>query len=111
MDDDRFDCRTCGACCGPLDDAPAYVALSARDAARLPAPYATDAVVRDDDGSALATTRCGGATVCVALRGTVGEAVTCAIYDDRPRGCRLFRPGSRICRIVRTLRLGVDDDA
>lgn len=29
---------------------------------------------------------------CVALRGTVGQAVSCAIYEFRPGTCREFAP-------------------
>lgn len=29
---------------------------------------------------------------CVALEGTVGDTVRCAIYDRRPSPCRNFKP-------------------
>jgi Fe-S-cluster containining protein len=29
---------------------------------------------------------------CVALRGRIGEAVSCAIYEFRPVACRDFAP-------------------
>lgn len=29
---------------------------------------------------------------CVALRGRIGEAVSCAIYEFRPDACREFAP-------------------
>ena len=29
---------------------------------------------------------------CIALRGNIGEAVSCAIYELRPEACREFAP-------------------
>ncbi len=34
---------------------------------------------------------------CVALRGVMGGAVRCSIYDRRPEICRQFEPGSGGC--------------
>jgi Fe-S-cluster containining protein len=34
---------------------------------------------------------------CCALRGTVGQSVSCSIYQDRPRACQQFQPGSPLC--------------
>lgn len=38
---------------------------------------------------------------CVALRGQLGEAVECSIYENRPTVCREFEPGSKECRDAR----------
>lgn len=38
---------------------------------------------------------------CVALTGTQGKDIRCSIYDDRPRGCREFDPGSDYCLRIR----------
>lgn len=35
---------------------------------------------------------------CVALRGRIGEAVSCAIYEFRPHVCRDFAPLAAIGR-------------
>ena len=38
---------------------------------------------------------------CIALSGTIGVAVKCRIYEDRPRVCREFTPGCDLCLDVR----------
>lgn len=38
---------------------------------------------------------------CAALTGTIGVSVTCSIYEDRPRTCRVFEPGSEQCVNIR----------
>jgi Fe-S-cluster containining protein len=43
----------------------------------------------------------GGRPTCVAFTGTVGRACGCAIYGDRPRVCRQFTVGERLCRQAR----------
>lgn len=35
---------------------------------------------------------------CVALRGDIGTAVSCAIYESRPSACRDFAPLSAVGR-------------
>lgn len=46
---------------------------------------------------------------CVALAGTIGEAVSCAIYAERPGPCREFSPlaefgiGDDACRRARRM--------
>lgn len=34
---------------------------------------------------------------CLALCGTIGQAVRCVIYDERPDPCREFEAGSPAC--------------
>jgi Fe-S-cluster containining protein len=34
---------------------------------------------------------------CVALTGEVGCNVGCSIYNNRPKACRAFVPGSALC--------------
>ena len=41
---------------------------------------------------------------CAALRGTVGESVSCACYQGRPRVCREFEPGEERCNEMRRRR-------
>jgi Fe-S-cluster containining protein len=38
---------------------------------------------------------------CEALRGTVGQCVTCAVYDQRPSPCRDLTLGSAQCQQAR----------
>lgn len=97
-------CTTCGACC---------------------ASFRVDFAVYecDDMGGAVPvgmTLDVGGAKVrmrgteclpirCVALRGTVGRAVQCAIYERRPRPCREFSEDSDACQRARQKHgLGLD---
>lgn len=34
---------------------------------------------------------------CVALCGTVGQSVSCSIYEVRPLACQRFEKGSQLC--------------
>ncbi|MGK3981239.1 YkgJ family cysteine cluster protein [Sorangium sp. So ce118] len=93
---DALDCQRCGACCGPTEDYPTYVDLFAGDVGRLPPRYRLHVI-----GSSLATKETSSGTVCVALRGSVGKRVSCAIYESRPTLCRRFERGSKACREAR----------
>lgn len=79
-------CVTCGACCASYrvsfywaegDDAPAGIV-----------PHQLTEKLNDFrrcmQGTNSATPR------CVALQGDVGQAVSCAIYENRPTPCRDF---------------------
>jgi Fe-S-cluster containining protein len=39
---------------------------------------------------------------CAALEGDLGERVSCKAYEERPRMCKEFEPGSAYCMIVRS---------
>ena len=41
---------------------------------------------------------------CVALEGTIGECVSCTIYEDRPAVCRTFEMASNDCLRARAER-------
>ena len=107
------ECQSCGACCaydagrpmrmpvhrGPLAGDPAYT-FRAKTATRYVWP----------DGSTrtfwenlywLRRRKVDGGWRCVALRGTLGEAVSCGVYRRRPPACREFEPGSPMCREIR----------
>lgn len=81
-------CQSCGACCaayrvsfhcGETDEFPGGVVP-----AGLTEPMtATTVCMR---GTAAQPPR------CVALHGTIGAAVSCAIYEYRPSACREFAP-------------------
>lgn len=97
-----LDCQTCGACCRAAYHS---VEVSRRD----PAVKAQPGYVVDR-GTYLEIKREGDR--CAALEGgrfdgsdgaAVGTASRyhCAIYDDRPRTCREFTPGSAHCLTAR----------
>ena len=92
------DCRSCGACCGPATDDATHVQLFDVDVKRLSPAFRRAHVVDGfADNHGLRTKRGSSGTVCVALRGSVGARVSCAIYDRRPTLCELFKPGSKSC--------------
>jgi len=115
MFDDYPDCQDCGACCVSSFDMPNYVHVTNEDAETLQAV---------DLGHLLFEERLGnGRTLfsmktcrdkrdncrCAALDGTVGESVSCTIYDDRTTACRRFERGSDLCEYARREVLGVSD--
>ncbi|MDP2170971.1 MAG: YkgJ family cysteine cluster protein [Rhodocyclaceae bacterium] len=85
-------CQACGACCATyritlprveLDNAPEGWVPAA-----LTEPYtATTACMRE-------CTDIPGR--CIALQGTIGVAVSCAIYPQRPSACSEFAPLSAL---------------
>ena len=87
-------CQACGACCATyrvsfpsdeVDDLP-----GGRVPAGLVEPITPQlAYMR---GTAASPAR------CVALRGRVGEAASCAIYELRPEACREFAPLAAVGR-------------
>lgn len=93
-------CQTCGACCASLrvDFHPAEL-TGAAFAWGEGVPLAmtvpvTPAIVRmrgTDDP----------VPRCVALKGTVGVAVNCGIYDGRPSPCREFDVEHSACNRAR----------
>jgi Fe-S-cluster containining protein len=52
-------------------------------------------VVRDEEGVPHLRLVEGGR--CVALRGTMGKRVRCAVYADRPSPCRRVQAGDELC--------------
>jgi Fe-S-cluster containining protein len=84
-------CQSCGACCAYSADWPRFWTESDEDIARIPANLVTnDQVAMACDGNR-----------CLALRGIVGEATQCAIYDRRPEVCRACEPGDDACQMAR----------
>jgi Fe-S-cluster containining protein len=59
-------------------------------------------VVHDEDGAP--HVRLDPSERCSALLGKLGRRVRCAIYDVRPRGCRLVEAGSARCHQYRRER-------
>lgn len=93
-----FDCRTCGACCAPQRNDAVYVGVTAADIARMTRLWRERNVARE---AILTKLDPVGRCVCVALRGTVGQRVSCTIYDRRPQECRSFTAGSKECIAAR----------
>jgi len=93
-------CQSCGACCASfrVDFHPAELAGGAFAwASGVPQPMTlpvTPAIVRMAGTDAAAPR-------CVALTGTVGEGVACAIYAARPSPCREFDTSHEACARAR----------
>ena len=93
-----LDCRTCGACCAAQRNDAVYVGVTAADIARMTRTWRERHVARD---AILTKLDPVGRCVCVALRGTVGQRVSCGIYTRRPEECRKFTAGSKECLAAR----------
>jgi len=76
-------CLACGACCAAL-----RVSFPEGDGLRVP----TELTVVTTPGHQRMRRQPSGA--CTALRGTVGQGTTCAIYAQRPEPCRAFEPST-----------------
>ena len=81
-------CQSCGACCATF-----RVSFPCHEVDDLPDGTVPEALV-ESIGPHLACMRgTGNAPMrCVALRGTIGASVSCAIYEIRPSACREFAP-------------------
>ncbi|OHC64920.1 MAG: hypothetical protein A2040_08600 [Rhodocyclales bacterium GWA2_65_19] len=87
-------CQSCGACCATFRVSFHIEEVDDVSGGRVPA-----GLVESVAGQ-LACMR-GTATAprrCVALRGRIGEAVSCAIYEFRPDACREFAPLAAVGR-------------
>jgi Fe-S-cluster containining protein len=93
-----YDCRTCGACCAPERNDAVYVGVTDVDLARLTRRWRDQHVTREGVLTKLDPI---GRCVCVALRGAIGQKVSCSIYERRPDECRRLFAGSRACRDAR----------
>ena len=93
-----FDCQKCGACCGHEwdilvengEDVPRRYLRSVRGVVGY-ASYEAEYIKRMDKPS----------DICAALKGSVGGACECKIYDRRPQVCREFAPGTSDCLSAR----------
>lgn len=100
-------CRSCGACCVATDGDETYPMLMDGDYERLGEKFVrlhvlygsvTTKQVRVRRGP-LAGTRL---TCCTALRGVIGLAVVCGVYEARPEICRTaLQPGDDVCLAIR----------
>ena len=93
-------CQSCGACCAAfrVDFHPAELAGGAFAWGEgvpqaLTVPVTSNLVRMAGTDTA--------APRCVALAGTIGEAVACTIYDGRPSPCREFDTEHAACNRAR----------
>lgn len=101
-------CTSCGACCcfyaqeeanigadGPAAENPnlSYHIESER---RFRWPDGDEEVIKESK-MVMITKELKGFPACVALEGEPGRRVACAIYEQRPKHCELFMPGSNMC--------------
>lgn len=99
------DCRTCGACCAPLDqNKKVHPALEEEDVDRLPGFMKNVLVVREGGRPYIRTKCVDGITVCSAFSGVIGGRGKCGIYSKRPIACQVFEKGSLECLEARAAR-------
>jgi Fe-S-cluster containining protein len=102
------DCQRCGACCCNRDEnralgLPWYVEIDdARSRLLTRDDLSKRYTVRDDEG--VPHLRLDPSGRCAALVGKLGRQVRCAVYADRPRGCRVVTAGSDECHEARRQR-------
>ncbi len=92
------DCVTCGGCCVALPRA------GVRPDDELAPEYYWDITIegaKEDIVVDRFIRRDGETFACIALNGTLGENVSCGIYDGRPTVCRKFEAGSDKCHAIR----------
>lgn len=106
----RYDCQACGACCTNPDENRRegfvdYVEVDASSSLARDLDRRKRYVVYNADGQP--HLRLDPSGRCAALRGRLGASVHCAVYAQRPRGCRLVEPASARCLQARRER-GID---
>jgi uncharacterized protein len=92
------DCMTCGACCQSL------LCVGVRPSDYVDPELYWDISVETDEGEIVVDRylkRNGDTLMCAALDGTIGERVSCTIYDTRPVMCHHFDAGSDRCHAIR----------
>jgi Fe-S-cluster containining protein len=102
---ERYDCKTCGACCCCGLDIP-LMSDDEQRFERRPALLRLTVLRPMDSGRhwrQLSYDERSGR--CAALRGSLRD-VYCSIYEDRPMLCREFEAGSEDCRQARA-RMGL----
>lgn len=97
-----FDCQLCGACCCNSDHNRARGSLDYIEVTRSDVlftehrPLLMEVGERRPDGSWYLKL-VGEEQRCVNLEGELGRDVGCAIYPQRPGGCRLVESGDAEC--------------
>ena len=100
-----FDCMRCGACCvnseeNRAEGYPWYVEVEDRRSPLLRVAELRRRFVQEDPAGR-PHLRLDGRGRCVALGGRLGAAVSCAVYEHRPTGCRRVSAGDASCRQAR----------
>lgn len=104
----ELDCRKCGACCAPMEQASdTHVLLGDGDLTSV-AAVIRDSLTSFHGGARYMSTKRNdqGLKVCSALKGKIGDSCKCTIYEQRPLNCKIFEPGSDECLAARE-RFGV----
>lgn len=95
-------CLDCGACCATFRVSFYWTEADASMGGRVPEELVTQisplyVAMRDTDRRQ---------PRCVALNGTIGEKVSCGIYENRSSACREFTAGDDRCSKAR-VKLGL----
>ncbi len=109
----QFDCMRCGACCvNPSANRATcyvdYVEVCKSDPIHKKPELVRRFVVRNERDELHMRLDAGGR--CVALRGRIGQRVSCYIYEARPAACRRVEAGTAACRAARAEH-AIDEDA
>jgi Fe-S-cluster containining protein len=84
-------CQSCGACCSYSQNWPRFTLEDDAALALIPEAFIN---------ARASGMRCDGDR-CTALKGKIGEATACVIYDVRPDVCRTCQPGDVECGMAR----------
>lgn len=98
-----LNCQACGACCtgAASDDATGilfFLPIAKHEFRRLPRAVTVEV---DPMGLGKVFALAVAGRRCAALDGVVGMSVSCRVYNDRPKICRVFPPGSDNCLLAR----------
>jgi len=110
MTGEKPDCQKCGACCWSRFDHETYCDVVDEDRARL-GSWGKRNIIGGAIKTKVRTMRAGplkgyDVLICAGLRGDILHRVSCAVYERRPRVCRIaVKPGSRNCMMQRRMLL------
>lgn len=105
MNENKYDCMKCGACCAYWHNIPVRE-KEVKDIDKRLKIYLKPSPL---EPRGLSMKSVEGTKRCVGLEGIVGQSVKCSIYDIRPPVCRRFEPGSDLCKKVRFDVLNIID--
>jgi len=105
MNENKYDCMKCGACCAYWPNIPVRE-TEVKDIDERLKLYLKPSSL---EPRGLSMKFVEGSTRCVALEGQLGVSVKCSIYDIRPPVCRRFEPGSDLCKKARREVLNIVD--
>lgn len=81
-------CQTCGACCASYRVAFYWLAAAPETENAIPLNFVEDL---DESYRCMKGTNSKHHPSCCALKGRVGQFVSCDIYTSRPQPCRSFQ--------------------